>query len=106
MDEDQGIKSLEERIKNARSAKQSLGSNPDDQAEENGKAGPSPMGIAMKLGVELVVGVGVGLYLGYTIDKWLDTKPVAMIILILLGFLAGIKNVIRTAGKMNKDQQE
>lgn len=95
MSDEQKIKSLEDRLKKARA-----GMEPDDVEPKS-----SAMGLAMKLGVELVVGVVVGAFIGYHIDGALDTKPFAMIILSVLGFGSGIRNVIKTATEMNKDAE-
>ncbi|WND01993.1 AtpZ/AtpI family protein [Temperatibacter marinus] len=97
MTDDEQIKSLEERLKKARNQGE-----PD--VDEGGK--PSPMGLAWKLGIELVIGVVVGLYLGSYIDDWLGTKPIVMILLVLLGFASGIRNVIKVASEMNKETDD
>ena len=90
-DKDPDLKSLEDRLKTARGR-----SMPEDEKDEV----VSPVGIAWRLGIELVVGVAIGLFIGTFIDDWLGTKPVAMIIMVFLGFGAGVLNVVREAGKM------
>ena len=50
-------------------------------------------------GVDLVVGIGVGGFLGWTMDRYLGTGPWGLIIFLLLGFAAGMINVIRAANK-------
>ncbi|WP_262695903.1 AtpZ/AtpI family protein [Kordiimonas aquimaris] len=66
----------------------------------------SPMGIAFKMGIELVVGSGVGAFIGFWFDRWFDTKPVFLIVLLILGFASGIRNVIREANKMQDDNAD
>jgi ATP synthase protein I len=51
-----------------------------------------------RLSSELVAGVLVGAGLGWAIDRWLGTSPWGLIVLLLLGFAAGVLNVMRTAG--------
>jgi ATP synthase protein I len=51
-----------------------------------------------RLSTELVAGVLVGAGLGWLIDRWLGTVPWGMIVFLLLGFAAGVVNVIRAAG--------
>jgi ATP synthase protein I len=51
-----------------------------------------------RLSTELVAGVLVGAGLGWLIDRWLGTTPWALILLLLLGFAAGVLNVMRAAG--------
>jgi ATP synthase protein I len=51
-----------------------------------------------RLSTELVAGVLVGAGLGWLIDRWLGTTPWGFILLLLLGFAAGVLNVMRAAG--------
>jgi ATP synthase protein I len=46
----------------------------------------------------LVAAVLAGAGLGWLIDRWLGTSPWGFIVLLLLGFAAGVVNVIRAAG--------
>ena len=56
----------------------------------------SPLvGMAMRAGVELVAGVGVGTAAGYGLDKWLDTSPWMLIVFFLVGAAAGMLNAYR-----------
>ena len=57
------------------------------------------MGLAMRVGVELVAGVAVGLAIGWGLDAWLRTRPVFTIVFVLLGGAAGIVNVWRSVGQ-------
>ena len=61
------------------------------------------MGIAFKLGTELVAAVAVGTIIGFILDNWFDTKPWLIIIFFFLGAAAGMLNVIRTARRMQKE---
>ena len=60
------------------------------------------MGHALRLATELVAGVVVGGFIGWALDKWLETKPFLMVVFLLLGAAAGILNVIRTAKEMQE----
>jgi ATP synthase protein I len=51
-----------------------------------------------RLSSELVAGVLVGVGLGWLIDRWLGITPWGLIIFLLLGFAAGVLNVMRSAG--------
>jgi ATP synthase protein I len=51
-----------------------------------------------RLSSELVAGVMVGAGLGWLIDRWLGISPWGLIIFLLLGFAAGVLNVMRSAG--------
>ena len=51
-----------------------------------------------RLSSELVAGVLVGAGLGWLIDRWLGISPWGLIVFLLLGFAAGVLNVMRSAG--------
>ncbi len=53
------------------------------------------LGLAMRTGVELVAGVGVGALVGYGLDRWLDTSPWLLILCFMLGAAAGMLNAFR-----------
>ena len=72
-----------------------------DQSEaENGDvaARASAMAIGFRLSSELVAGVVVGALIGWGFDRLLSTSPFGLIVFFLLGFAAGVLNVIRSAG--------
>jgi ATP synthase protein I len=52
----------------------------------------------MRLSSELIAGVLVGAAIGWAIDKWLGISPWGMIVFLMLGFAAGVLNVMRSAG--------
>src|ERR1700742_3289384 len=67
---------------------------------------PSQLGIAGRFSTELVAALVVGGGLGWGID-WLfghfgiHTRPVFMILCVVLGAVAGIRNVMRAANEIN-----
>ncbi|HTN61401.1 MAG TPA: AtpZ/AtpI family protein [Devosia sp.] len=56
----------------------------------------------MRIGTEFVAAILVGAGLGYLVDLGLGTKPWGLLILFMVGFAAGIRNVIRVVTEMNK----
>jgi ATP synthase protein I len=52
----------------------------------------------MRLSAELVGGVVIGFVLGWVFDRVLGTSPWGLIVFLLLGFVAGVLNVMRSAG--------
>ena len=55
-------------------------------------------GQALKLAGEFAAGILVGAGIGWLIDLWLGTSPWALAVFVLLGFVAGVLNVLRAAG--------
>ena len=58
----------------------------------------SAMARGFRLSTELVAGVVVGALVGWLLDRWLGISPWGMIVFLLLGFAAGVLNVMRAAG--------
>ncbi|MDD9841320.1 MAG: AtpZ/AtpI family protein [Alphaproteobacteria bacterium] len=63
------------------------------------------IGMAYRLSVELVVGVSVGGFIGWWLDKWFATAPIFFLLMLILGMVAGILNVIRAARAMQDKVQ-
>jgi ATP synthase protein I len=61
-------------------------------------ADPSAIARGFRLSTELVAAVLVGAALGWVLDRLLGIAPWGMIVFLLLGFAAGVLNVMRTAG--------
>jgi ATP synthase protein I len=59
-------------------------------------------GQALKLSSEFIAGVVVGAGLGWAIDRVAGTSPWGLIVFLLLGFGAGVMNVLRSAGLIAK----
>ncbi|MGB8817967.1 MAG: AtpZ/AtpI family protein [Rhizobiaceae bacterium] len=53
---------------------------------------------AFKLSSEFIAAILVGTFIGWLIDKVAGTGPWGLIIFLMLGFAAGILNVLRSAG--------
>ena len=51
-----------------------------------------------RMSTELVAGVLVGAIIGWLLDRWLGISPWGLIVFLLLGFAAGVLNVMRAAG--------
>ncbi len=56
----------------------------------------------MRLGTEFIAAVLVGAGIGYLLDLWLKTGPWLMLVMLLVGFAAGVLNVVRSAEQMNR----
>lgn len=53
---------------------------------------------AVKISSEFIAGVLVGAGIGWVADEWLGTSPFGLIVFLLLGFAAGVLNIMRSAG--------
>jgi ATP synthase protein I len=65
-------------------------------------AGPSALARGLRLSTELVAGVLVGAFIGWALDRWLGSSPWGMIVFLLLGFAAGVVNVVRAVANSNR----
>lgn len=64
----------------------------------------SDAGLGYRILVELCVAVGLGVFIGFQVDKYFATKPWGLLIFVLLGFGAGIMTVIRVAAGADPDK--
>lgn len=60
---------------------------------------------AFRFVAELIVGVGVGGFIGWVLDRQLGTAPWLLVLFVALGFAAGLMNVIRAAQKAQAEVQ-
>jgi ATP synthase protein I len=60
---------------------------------------------AFRFVAELVVGVGVGGFIGWVLDRWLGTAPWLLVLFVVIGFAAGLMNVIRAAQKAQEEAE-
>jgi ATP synthase protein I len=63
---------------------------------DTGKVASTGVGLAFRIGTELVAGLAVGVAIGWLLDDWLGTKPWLMVLFFFLGAGAGILNVYRS----------
>ena len=71
------------------------------EGSKSGSYNDSLAGVGYRMSIELVVGICVGLGLGWLIDTQMGTKPWFMLVFMFLGLAAGIFNVVR----LSKDMQ-
>ena len=89
--------SLDHRLSEIRDSRRSK---TDQSGTEGGDsaARASAMALGFRLSSELIAGVAVGAAIGWGVDHWLSTSPFGFIVFLLLGFVAGVVNVVRSAG--------
>jgi len=54
------------------------------------------LGLGFRIAVDLLAGVAVGVGIGLALDRWLGTSPWSLIVFLVLGFAAGMTNMLRT----------
>lgn len=70
----------------------------EEKAARKSQSSSSGYAQAMKLSSEFIAGVLVGAGIGWVADQWFGTSPLGLIVFLLLGFAAGVLNVLRSAG--------
>lgn len=79
--------------------KHSAAKTPDErESAARGKA----MGIAFRIATDLVAGVAVGGFLGWFLDGLFSTAPILLIVFLLLGIAAGLRNSVRAARRLQE----
>jgi ATP synthase protein I len=86
--------SFEARLQTARS-KQGLDAPPKQPQGNQGGLGGSPLGIGLRVGIELVSALVVAVAIGYGLDHLFHTTPILTAVFVPLGGAAGIMNLWR-----------
>ena len=81
------LKELEKKIDSLKKSKIK-----DDQLHKSPSVNYS---IAMNISIELITGIGLGVFLGLMIDNYLQTKPLMLIICFILGTSVGFFNMYK-----------
>jgi len=61
------------------------------------------MAMGFKMASELVAAVLVGGLIGYGLDYFLGTTPWGLLVMLLVGFAAGVRNVVQGYGRVQQD---
>jgi ATP synthase protein I len=96
--------SLEQRLSDIGGSRKT-GTDPSGNEQDTAHVRASAMAMGLRLSSELVAGVLVGAALGWGFDRLLSTSPWGLIVFLLLGFTAGVLNVMRSAGVMAKQSE-
>jgi ATP synthase protein I len=96
--------SLDRRLSDIEGSRK-IGIDRSGSEQDAAQAKASAMAMGLRLSSELVAGVLVGAALGWGFDRLLSTSPWGFIVFLLLGFTAGVINVMRTAGVMAKQSE-
>lgn len=93
------LRDLEERLDKAHRGRDRPAVTPPPDGSGAGDS-RSALGLAFRIGLELVVAVVVGVAIGWAFDRWLGTRPWGMIVFLFLGIGAGMVNVYRAVTGM------
>jgi len=96
--------SLDQRLSKIQDSRK-IGTDQSGNEQDTAQARASAMAVGLRLSSELVAGVLVGAALGWGFDRLLSTSPWGLIVFLLLGFTAGVINVMRAAGVMAKQSE-
>ena len=94
------LKHLGERLDQVKSSR------PLEHAAPRPQGNASAMARGLRLSTELVAGVIVGAAIGWFLDRWLGISPWGFIVFLLLGFAAGMLNVMRSAGLVAEQREK
>lgn len=84
--------------------KRAQGDRPAQAAAQRVREGEmTGIGRGFRLASEFVAAILVGAGLGWGVDQLFKTTPWGMIVLLLLGFAAGVLNVIRASAELNAE---
>ena len=61
---------------------------------------------ASSLGIAMVASILIGLYIGYQLDKWLDTSPWFTLAFLLFGIISGFRNIFILSKRAMKDDND
>ncbi|AXQ92466.1 AtpZ/AtpI family protein [Cereibacter azotoformans] len=92
------LRALEERIAKANSGRKS--------GRSTAGKGFSQGEVAWRMVIELVSGMVLGLAIGYGLDWTFGTMPIFLMIFALLGFVAGVKTMLRTARQLQVSDRD
>jgi ATP synthase protein I len=92
------LKRLEDRIAAARAGRA------EPAARRHGEF--TQGSLAWRMVIELVVGMLLGMAIGYGLDALLGTRPIFLVAFALLGFAAGVRTMLRTADEVRNKRGE
>lgn len=92
------LKRLEDRIEAARKGREEPGRGHQREFTQGS--------LAWRMVIELVVGMVLGLAIGFGLDALFGTRPVMLVVFALLGFAAGVRTMLRTANEMKGGRGE
>lgn len=91
------LESLDQRLSELRGSRKIRTDQPGNGSGDEAARG-SALARGFRLSSELIGSVLAGAAIGWGFDRLLSTSPFGLIVFFLLGFVAGVVNVVRSAG--------
>ncbi|MCK0137760.1 AtpZ/AtpI family protein [Aliiroseovarius sp. F47248L] len=91
------LQQLEARLKEAKG---------EEKQKKTGDEAYNQASFAWQMVIELTVGLLIGFGIGYGLDGLFGTKPIFMVLFMMLGFAAGMKVMLSTAAQMQKKAED
>lgn len=85
------LKALEARIRAAK------GEDDEESTSSEIVKGHTQAQLVWRMVIELVAGIVIGFGIGFGLDYLFDTRPLFLVLFILLGFAAGVRTMMRSA---------
>ncbi len=63
------------------------------------------IGMASTMGISMVLALVIAIVVGYYLDKWFKTSPVFFLIFMVLGIIAGFRNIYVIMKRTEKDMK-
>ena len=95
------LKSLDVRIEQASAQRKEA-----KESQSRPSSDTNAVGQAFRLSAEFVSGVIAGGIIGWIVDRLFSTSPWGLVICVILGFCAGMFNLLRSAGLMKPSRHE
>ncbi|MFN2355719.1 MAG: AtpZ/AtpI family protein [Desulfopila sp.] len=65
------------------------------------------LGFLSSVGISMVLATFLGLWIGYSLDQWLDTRPIITIVGLFFGIAAGFRNVyVLTSWELRRQKRD
>ncbi|MEK6692427.1 MAG: AtpZ/AtpI family protein [Nitrospirota bacterium] len=64
------------------------------------------LGVLSTVGINIVAATVIGFLIGYWLDSLLGTKPWLMIVFLILGIIAGFRNLFHILSRVTKDKDD
>jgi ATP synthase protein I len=61
------------------------------------------LALASTMGISMVLAIVIAIAMGYYLDKWFQTSPVFFLIFMILGIVAGFRNIYIIMKRAEKD---